>query len=141
MRKGELKAIQLSPTGQEQLRDPRFNPTYSKVPEHVNIVLTPQVERAPLALEQIPYRPGGHIVYDQSFYASQPKIRGSTYISDINVYGFDTQSLGQRKVAALNEARVMLKEAVATGDYRALEQYLPKNLPHTVADLKGMFHG
>lgn len=143
---GEYKAVQLSPTGREQFRDPRVNPHYQAIPKFVDVVLTEDLDRAPLGLQQIPNRPGGHIAYDMQWYASQPDIgrgplRRNLYKGDINFYGFDTETFGRRQVAAINEARVMLKEAVATGDYRALEAFLPKNLPHTVEDLKSMFKG
>lgn len=136
------RLIQLSPFGEDELR--RIHG--SQIPQgRINYVLVKDYASAPLGLNQIPYRPGGHVVYADNHFISQPVIRnvnfrGSTihdYYGDHNVLAFRTREQADRYVAAMNTAR----ELLLAGNDQGLQTFLQnnRNLPYSYQDFTRLF--
>lgn len=136
------RLIQLSSFGEDELR--RIHG--SRIPDgRLNYVLVKSYESRPLGLNQIPYRPGGHVVYADNHFISQPVVRnvnfrGSVihdYYGDRNALAFRTRDQADRYVIAMNAAREMLLNRNITG----LRNFLANNrsLPYSYQDFTRLF--
>lgn len=136
------RLVQLSQFGEEELR--RIHG--SRMPEgRINYVLVKDYSSQPLGLNQIPYRPGGHVVYADNNFISQPVIRGVNYrgstihdyYGDHNLLAFRTGEQARRYTDAMNTAREML----LNGNHNGLRTFLEnnRNLPFSYQDFTRMF--
>lgn len=136
------RVVQLSDFGEQALR--QF-PTVTMPRGRINYVLVKDYETAPLDLRQIPYRPGGHVVYADKFFLSQPNIvahgaRGSVindYYGDRNLFAFRTREQAVQFQDRFNHARELLRNR----NYPALRAYLARNanLPYDFQTFTRMF--
>jgi hypothetical protein len=105
----------------------------------VNLVVTKNAESRNLPFEQIPYRPGGHVVYDYNHYVKQPSVKlngeRSFYNGDTTISPFTTEKEARDYVRSMEEARRLYNEASP----ETFDDYVWKNLPVAPADLRQKF--
>ena len=137
------RAIQISPVGEEALR--QF-PGVKFPTGRIHYVLVPKYESSPLALRQIPYRPGGHVVYADNHFISQPIVskhtyRGATvheYGGDNTVMAFRTSAQAKKFYPSFNQGR----ELLAKGDKKGLITFLQgktHGLPYSYQEFTRLF--
>jgi hypothetical protein len=137
------KVVQLSTFGEETVRMYPFNQNMPR--GRIQYVLVRNHESTPLALRQIPYRPGGHVEYADNFFVSQPNVRvndyagqqTADYFGDRTALAFRTQAQANHYTHAFNQAR----ELLAAGRTNELRNFLSTTriLPHTYQDFTGLF--
>jgi hypothetical protein len=102
----------------------------------VNLVVTKNAESRNLAFEQIPYRPGGHVVYDYDHYVKQPSVTMNEarafYSGDKTISPFTTEAEARKYVKNMEEARRLYNESAPD----AFDDFVWKNLPVTPQDLR-----
>ena len=134
------KIIQVSPTGQQQLfKD--SNVAKAANGENVDFVMVRQFESKPLGYQQIPYKEGGHVVYEEGFYVGSPKItrleRGDQvvyrYDKDVNLFHFTNGAQARKVAGLLDEARQMIKRG------EDITSFVQANFAESVQDIKGLF--
>lgn len=137
---GDYKLIQLAEYSERELRDK----IGIELPKgRINYALVKDFESASLPFQQIPYRPGGHRVYDYQWYARQPDLRvgqGTVnksvyYHGDLNHMGFESEAVGKEYLNRFNTARTLLDK----GDEAAMTAYVSKNLPYSPEHFKRFF--
>lgn len=143
---GRFKVVQLSPEGSNA-----YMATIKKGEkvdhDRVHFLIVEQdLTSEALSLKQIPYRPGGHHMYNYDYYVRQPMLKTSSsefanrtyYEGDLNAFGAKTEKEAKLFTERMNTARLMLKNNDA-----GLYAYIQKNLPMTETDFKRMFkdHG
>lgn len=139
IRSGEYKIIQMTDDGHNAfMRMPGVGDAFAEVPGRVNYILTKEHEIGALPFNQLPYRPGGHMEYNEGFFAGQAAITRSggshIYTGDTNAF-HHTSERGIRLIAEQMEQIRVLRNA---GDDAALRAYL-RTTPHRPADVERMF--
>lgn len=108
------------------------------------IITTNTTTSRPLSFRQIPYEAGGHRVYRDGWYISQPNIRPvrgvnrdpeNQYYGDLNVFFSDTETKARRFADRLEQARRLF----LAGDQAALDAYARNNLPVSGDWVRGVF--
>ncbi len=80
----------------------------------INFVLTKDYKRSPLKFEQIPYNPGGHVIYDEDHWIKQPRFiqtgNGKVYVGDTTIRPAATGKLAKEFADKYEQARLLLKD-------------------------------
>lgn len=135
------KVVRLTKQGEQAYRK---YPGITFPKGRIDYVLVRDYESSPLGLNQIPYRPGGHVIYRDPYFISQPKLttftRGEApiteYDGDVTVMSARSEGEAKRTASLLEGGRQLL----VRGDKQGLREYLMKNkLPFTYRDFTAMF--
>lgn len=107
------------------------------VDDPVNFLLVKSFQEQRLPWDQLPYKPGGHRVWESKFYVKQPRIdtgmdQAKMYVGDRVVFGFETQAEAAKYSARMEEARKLLGTS-------ELKSYLARNLPFDENQFKSFF--
>lgn len=136
MKSGEYQVIQMF--------NPREKPLLATtgVKDDIHFVVVDKYEDKAVSFgENVPYRPGGHVIYQDQFYLKQPKIGPGTngrltHFGDTTIKSLATEREANQWADKYNTAREFLR----TGDEAGLQAYMAQgHLPETVPDLKRMF--
>ena len=103
------------------------------------VVRAPKTKR--LSWKLIPYRPGGHKVYQSNFMIKQANVEAVddgkyVYKGDTPIVSINTEAEGKKFASRMEHARKLLvqrKEA-------EFDEYVTKNLPWTPEQFRGMFY-
>lgn len=125
-----------------QLANPLEKPFEEFTNGIVHFVVTKQVESRNLPFQQIPYRPGGHVVYDYPWFIKQARLSKHEetdnwlYEGDLTVHPVTTEAEGRILVKNYGIAQQLYK----AGD-KAVEfaEHVSKNLPWTPEELAKRF--
>jgi hypothetical protein len=111
------------------------------VPKGTKYILTNKVQQAPLSLDRVAYRPGGHRVHIDDWFVSIEDVKligkGSPFESwrykgDYNISSHMVKEQAQKMLDVLNEARLLYLK----GDHNALDQYVIDNFPSNITPSK-----
>lgn len=127
-----------------QVFNPREKPLMATtgVKDDVHFIVTNKFEDKAVEFgENVPYRPGGHVIYQDQHYLKQSKIGPGTngeltHFGDTTIKAFSTERETNFWADRYNEARKLIK----ANDHRGLEDYINAgNLPETLPQIKQMF--
>jgi hypothetical protein len=133
---GKYQILQVYNPGGKPLKDA------TGIKENIHFVVVDKFEdKALLWGENSVYRPGGHVIYQDSYFMKQPQIgigaKGrETHFGDTTVKSFATPKEGQAWIDKYNTARLML----LNNDEAGLAAYINAgNLPETLPEFKQLF--
>ena len=140
------KTVKLTQFSEKKLRE-GLKQAGVEVPEGgIDFVMTRELSSAPLDIQQIPNRPGGHHQYLAEYYLRQPVLKTyngiTTYYEDRNIAGFTDSTKGKLFEERFNTAREMYYNQVRNiGEVSddALGEYIKKNLPYSLNGFKRLF--
>lgn len=132
-----------------QMYDPRKKPLKDAtgINDQIHFIVVDKYNERPVRFgENVEYRPGGHVIYEDQFYLSQAQVgKGrlgrDTHFGDTNIKSFPSQKEAEAWAAKYNTAREFIKN----GDQAGLSAWLnsgpngASQLPETIADLNRMF--
>lgn len=126
-----------------QMYDPRSKPMQGAtgVKADIHFVVTNKFDERAVAFgENVPYRPGGHVIYTDQHYVKQPQIAPGpngrpTHYGDVAVKAFPSQREAERWAGVYDQARQLLK----AGDHPGFDAHVTSNLPETPQELRGRF--
>ena len=139
-----LVPVQITDEGWQMMKaNPELAPYLPK--KQVDYLYMKNPKTSPLPINQVPDRPGGHVVYKDGFYLAQPEMYTKTsagvtfnyYKGDTILSHFVRESDAKSMNDAFNQARTLLKEAhdaVGKGpkapapDYARLSAFLEDKL-------------
>lgn len=127
-----------------QMYNPRDKPlsAHTGIKDDIHFVVTNKFDEAAVRWgENVPYRPGGHVIYVPQHYVKQPQIGVGTkgrpsYFGDVALKAFDTQKEAELWAGKYTEAQGFIK----AGDVAGFDAYVTKNLPETPDELRQMFN-
>lgn len=133
-----LSWVQLTREGEKKLRaDPRYADFLPEGKIDYLLMKSPRAE--PLPINQLPYRPGGHIKYKDGFYISQPEISKRTrkggaevhyYHGDSNMAHFIREADAKDIMQRVEKARQIYHTSKTEGKgLSELTTYLQNELP------------
>lgn len=134
LKSGEYKII--------QMYDPRSKPLKDAtgIKDDIHFVITDKFdERAIQWGQNVDYRPGGHVIYNDQFYIKQPQVgTGSkgrtTYFGDTSLKSFATQREATEWAQKYTKAVKMFK-----ANDPGFDAFVSANLPETPNDMRRMF--
>ncbi len=120
-----------------------FNGWINGGENRVQYVLVKNAETSPLQWEQLPFRGGGHFVYDYSHYVKQAIVRQQKvdgvlqhwYEGDRTVVPVEFKAMGRDFADKMNQVRVLLK----AGKAEEAQAFNAKHLPFSWQELTGKF--
>lgn len=109
------------------------------VDDPVNFLLVKSFQEQRLPWDQLPYKPGGHRVWESKHFVKQPRIDegmdgAKMYVGDRVVFGFETSAEAAKYSARMEEARQLL-----VANQGGLGKYLARNLPFDEAQFRSLF--
>lgn len=142
---GQYRIIQLSPTGEKALRGvPELEGTLKNKGD-ISFVIAKNTSAGELPLRQLPYRPGGHILYPKGFFVKQPIIRKTTnaggrqeniYDGDITLFRFNTRNEAKVFEDKMEYARSLLADRTRR---KELNKFIKEELPMTPKEFFVLF--
>lgn len=136
LKSGEMQII--------QTYNPREKPlmTVTGVKDDIHFVVTDKYEDKQIAFgENVPYRPGGHVIYQDQHYIKQPMIGPGTlgrdtHFGDTSIKAFSTE----REAKDWADKYNIVRNLIRTNDDVGLNAYVAAgHMPETVPELKRMF--
>lgn len=127
-----------------QMYSPREKPLSKAtgVKDDIHFVVTNKFDEKAVTLgDNVEYRPGGHVIYEDQHYLKQPQIgKGTngrdTHFGDTTVKSFPTQNEANFWAERYNTARDLLR----TQDEAGYQRYMRAgNLPETADELRSKF--
>lgn len=119
----------------------------------VDVIYVKKFKTENIPINQVPYKPGGHVRIKDGFVISQPEFKQntfqgldvSTYIGDINLAHFTKETDAQALTSAFERGRQLLREEMSkpSPNYTALSKHLANELPglHDVDSFIKLFRG
>lgn len=120
------------------------------VDEYINFVYTKSFENKALTVEQIPYNPGGHVVYDYNYKIAQPRINPAKgrklYSNDTTLRFGRTEKEAKQAAALYEEARQLYLKSIESKSpnvwvpaRKEFKDFVEKNLPEKPSELRRAF--
>ncbi len=127
-----------------QVANPAAKPlmNVSKLEDTINFLVVKNYTNKPLDYQQIPYRGGGHKIYDQQWFVKQPIIRRKADADGINRHYYEgdnamavfyTEQEAKKYAAAIEKGRQLLDRP------KELAAHLKKTLPYSVDQFMDFF--
>ena len=113
----------------------------------VNIVISKDLESAPLPMNLVDRNPGVHVVYPQEWMIKQPIVavgeKGrNNYYGDLTILAADTEKEANRLAKAVDELRLMfIKEGNGENISHLINRHIDKNLPRDYDFWHTKFYG
>ena len=105
----------------------------------VHFIVVKDVSSGPIPYQQIPKRPGGHVMYPQEWYTKQANISkfedSVSYNGDTSIFAHSTEAEGRKFSSAMEAAR----QALAKKNMKRVAELVEENLPFTVDEFKALF--
>lgn len=127
-----------------QTYNPREKPLMevTGVKDDIHFVVTDKYEDKQIAFgENVPYRPGGHVIHQDQHYIKQPMIGPGTlgrdtHFGDTSIKAFSTE----REAKDWADKYNIVRNLIRTNDNAGLDVYVAAgHMPETVPELKRMF--
>jgi hypothetical protein len=126
-----------------QIANPLEKPVHDELTGHngdiINFIVAKDTQSQPLPVRLLPYREGGHLVYEASNLVKQAIIGREggrfNYLGDRTVFGFMSRPEAEKYAANMEKGRLLVK----AGDDAALTAHLGPNLPFTLDEFKEKF--
>lgn len=112
---------------------------------NVSFIVSKGVERSPLDFNQIPFAPGGHIIYTQGNFIKQGKVRKvnnpggveeHVYGGDTSIFNFKTFGQARKFAKVMDDARIAFQKFGSTPELR---RFVTTKLPMEYSDFTRMF--
>lgn len=136
LKSGEYQILQVYNPREKPLRDA------TGIKDDIHFVVTNKFDDKAVSFgENVPYRPGGHVIYQDQHYIKQPQIGPGTngrqtHFGDTSIKAFSTEREAKEWADKYN----IVREMIRTGDDAGLNAYVAAgNMPETVPDLKRLF--